>query len=33
MKRSLEDWLQGVTFVPATRDGVPVRGIYTMTFK
>ena len=33
MRRDIEEWLQGVTFKPATRDGVPVAGVYKMTFR
>ena len=33
MRRDIEEWLQGVTFKPGTKDGVPVASVFKMTFK
>ena len=33
MKTDLQDWLQQVSFIPAKRDGVPVAGVFKMTFR
>jgi hypothetical protein len=33
MRQSIEEWLQGVTFIPAKRDGVPVAGVFKMSFR
>jgi hypothetical protein len=33
MRRDIEEWLQGVTFIPAKRDGVPVAGVFKMSFR
>jgi hypothetical protein len=33
MRQSIEEWLQGVTFIPARRDGVPVAGVFKMSFR
>lgn len=32
-KRDLREWLAQTTFVPAKRDGVPVPGVFKMTFR
>ena len=33
LRRSIEEWIQGVEFTPARRDGVPVAGVFKMKFK
>jgi len=33
MRQSIREWLEPVTFTPATRDGVPVAGVFTMRFR
>jgi hypothetical protein len=33
MKKSLQEYLRTLEFSPATRDGVPVVGIFTMKFR
>ena len=33
MRRDVEEWLQGVVFFPAQRDGEPVTGVFKMRFK
>lgn len=33
MRQSIRDWLDQAVFTPATRDGVPVAGIFTMRFR
>ena len=32
LRSSIIDWLQGVEFIPARRDGVPVAGVFKMKF-
>ena len=33
MKRDLEEYIAQLLFVPAKRDGVPVAGVFKMTFR
>ena len=33
MRQSIREWLEQVIFTPATRDGVPVAGVFRMRFR
>ncbi len=33
MRQSIRDWLDQAIFTPATRDGVPVAGVFRMRFR